>query len=282
MSNKNLHPLPDAHSFTTKSEEDAMERFEEIIFKVFKLEVEKERDRRRIYKLSGGRDELKEILESTMKREEESKRKGNETQRQKSAELARLCKRELGKHHEEISRLEKRVVGLNGRLLELKELRNAEKMRYNSEVEFKDIMVENGAPESIINSGGPKEMPEPIPKNQQNLQGKPWGSQCKSEQVQSDEDDSKENKPFKGEANGKSAKKVRFQEDAQRKDSEKKESLNKDNHNEHAPTSSNISLWDGETIKEMERCLNDAEANLKIVQKRLKKLEHKKKALLAE
>ncbi|KAI7762448.1 hypothetical protein LZL87_008794 [Fusarium oxysporum] len=131
-------------------------------------------------------------------------------------------------------------------------------------------MVDNGIPESNITRRGPKEMPEPVSQNKHSFQGEPQGDQSKSEQGQSDEDDSKENKPSKDEANEKSAKKVRFQEDSQRKDPEKKKSHNEDNHKVSAPTSSNISLWDAETIKELNNCLIEAKTTLKRVQERVK------------
>ncbi|KAG7405586.1 hypothetical protein Forpe1208_v014797 [Fusarium oxysporum f. sp. rapae] len=125
-------------------------------------------------------------------------------------------------------------------------------------------------------------MPEPVSQNKHSLRGEAQGVKSESEQGQSDENDFKEDKLSQDEAKEKSTKKVRFQEDSQIKDPEKKRSHNEANHKVSAPTSSNISLWDAETIKELNNCLIEAKTTLKRVQERVKELEDRKKALLEE
>ncbi|KAF5682431.1 hypothetical protein FDENT_7675 [Fusarium denticulatum] len=120
-------------------------------------------------------------------------------------------------------------------------------------------------------------MSETVSKDKISLQGEPEEDQSEP----SGKDGSAEDKPAEA-TKTKAGKKVRFKDDPQNMDSEGKKSRKEHNHKESAHTSYKFSLWDGETIKEMNNCLIKAKAGLKRVQTRVKELEDKKKALLQE
>ncbi|KAF5552903.1 hypothetical protein FMEXI_2683 [Fusarium mexicanum] len=112
----------------------------------------------------------------------------------------------------------------------------------------------------------PEEMSEAVSQNKPSLQGKPEIDQSGPTE----------------ETKAKTGKKVRFKDDPPEMDSKDKKSRNKGNQKGSAPTSYNFSLWDGETIKELNNCLSQAKASLKRVETKVKELEDKKKALLKE
>ncbi|KAF5553631.1 hypothetical protein FPHYL_8668 [Fusarium phyllophilum] len=142
-------------------------------------------------------------------------------------------------------------------------------------------MADNNSRKRNIATRGPEEMSETVSKNKLSLQGEPEGDNSGSEPRQSGKDGSAEEKPTE-ETKTKAEKKVRFKDDPQEMDSKDKKSRNGDNPKNSAPTSYRFSLWDGETIKEMNNCLIKAKADLKRVETRVKELEDKKKALLQE
>ncbi|KAF5242494.1 hypothetical protein FANTH_8660 [Fusarium anthophilum] len=119
---------------------------------------------------------------------------------------------------------------------------------------------------SDMTTRGPEEMSETVSQNKLGLQDKPEIDQSGSTD----------------ETKAKTGKKVRFKDDPPKMDSKDKKSRNNDNRTECAPTSYRFSLWDGETIKELNNCLSQAKASLKCVETKVKQLEDKKKALLKE
>ncbi|KAG5803126.1 hypothetical protein H9Q74_012268 [Fusarium xylarioides] len=124
-------------------------------------------------------------------------------------------------------------------------------------------------------------MSETASKNKLSLQSEPEGDKSESEPRQSGKDGCAEEKPTE-ETKTKAGNKVRFKDNPQEMDSKDKKSRNGDNPKKSASTSYRFSLWDGETIKEMNNCLIGAKADLTRVQTRVKELEDKKKALLQE
>ncbi|KAF5602718.1 uncharacterized protein FSUBG_7594 [Fusarium subglutinans] len=138
MPDKLLDRRKDVPTSTTRREpeKELVERIHRANFEINKLEVDKEYVKKRIDKLRQGKDQLKEIIRRTWDREEESKRKGQEAQRQKSAILARSYILELEKHEKEIKAVEYMLEDLDRRQnkwdLELKNLRDLETKGRNS------------------------------------------------------------------------------------------------------------------------------------------------------
>ncbi|KAF5669365.1 hypothetical protein FCIRC_9308 [Fusarium circinatum] len=127
-------------------------------------------------------------------------------------------------------------------------------------------MADSDPTKSDVAMRGPEEMPETVSQNKLGLQG---------------EHEIDQSEPTK-ETKTKAGKKVRFKDDPPKMDSKDKKSRNKCNQKGSVPTSYNFSLWDGETIKNLNNCLSQAKASLKRVETKVKELEDKKKALLKE
>ncbi|KAF5649407.1 hypothetical protein F52700_681 [Fusarium sp. NRRL 52700] len=138
MLDKLLDRLQDVPKSTTHSEteKELVKRAETANFKIKKLEVDKEFVKKRLDKLYQGRGKLEKILERTRAREKESQLKGQEAQGQRSAELTRSYEHEIDRHQKEINEAVKILKRLDGEQktwdLELKDLRDFEKMRRNS------------------------------------------------------------------------------------------------------------------------------------------------------
>jgi predicted RNase H-like nuclease (RuvC/YqgF family) len=138
MPDKNFPHLLDTYAFTTHSDtvKETKEKLQKVNFERAKMEVDKEYIERRIDKLCDGRSTVQGCLERARDREEESKLRGQEAQRKKSAKLADSYEREIDKHDEYIDTLEETLEDLDRKQKkwdrEQKKLRDIEKMCKNS------------------------------------------------------------------------------------------------------------------------------------------------------
>ncbi|KAF5649406.1 hypothetical protein F52700_680 [Fusarium sp. NRRL 52700] len=124
-------------------------------------------------------------------------------------------------------------------------------------------------------------MSEPASQNKLSLQEEPEEDQSRPGPSQSGKHGSAEDDLTEGKK-PRADKTVRFKEGPKKMVPKDEKSRNEDSKKQSAPTRYNFSLWDGETIRELNNCLVQAKASLKRVQTRVKKLEDKKKELLEE